>query len=128
MSNSLRRVSIIDKAPTVSFVQTSFNSWDTPNQSSLTFKNRSDDINEILNNTRDFEMFKKFLDQHNALNDLYCYMDIEAYSRLDIKDNEQIESHARMLKKKYLNKKYFFAKKGPIDEETQNIVRSFFLK
>ena len=27
-----------------------------------------------------------------------------------------------MLKKKYLNKKYFFAKKGPIDEETQNIV------
>lgn len=44
------------------------------------FKNRSDDINEILNNTRDFEMFKNFLDQQNALNDLFCWMDIEAYS------------------------------------------------
>ena len=76
-STALRRVSINDKAPTVSFVQTSFNMWDTANQSSLTFKNRSDDINEILNNTRDFEMFKKFLDQQNALNDLFCWMDIE---------------------------------------------------
>ena len=39
-----------------------------------------------------------------------------------MKENEKIEAHAKMLKMRYLNKKYFFAKKGPIDEETQNIV------
>jgi len=32
-----------------------------------------------------------------------------------------------MLKAKYLNKKYFFNKNGPIDEETQNIVYEFHL-
>ena len=69
-----------DKAPTVSFVQTSFNTWDAANQSSLSFKKQTDDINEVLNNTREFEMFKKFLEHHNGLNDLLCWMDIEAYS------------------------------------------------
>ena len=64
----------------VSFAQMSYNTWDMTNQSSLQFRNRSDDINEILNNTRDFEMFKKFLESQNALNDLLCWMDIEAYS------------------------------------------------
>ena len=37
-----------------------------------------------------------------------------------------------MLKAKYLNKKYFFNKNGPIDEENQNIViislKATFLK
>jgi hypothetical protein len=35
-----------------------------------------------------------------------------------------IDEKARMLRRKYLNKKYFFSKNGPIDEETQNMVYS----
>jgi hypothetical protein len=36
--------------------------------------------------------------------------------------NENKENHAKMLRKRYLNKKYFFADKGPIDVEVQNEV------
>ena len=43
---------------------------------------------------------------------------------MDPLDDDQIEAHAKMLKTKYLNKKYFFNKNGPIDEETQNIVKT----
>jgi len=52
------------------------NNWDSQSTISL---NRMLDLNEIMNNTRDFEMFKKFLESNNALNDLLCLLDIEAY-------------------------------------------------
>jgi hypothetical protein len=52
------------------------NNWDAQSSISL---NRMLDLNEIMNNTRDFEMFKKFLESNNALNDLLCLLDIEAY-------------------------------------------------
>lgn len=84
------------------------------------------DLNVLINNTRDFEMFKKFLDSKQALNDILCWLDIEAYTRIDPGEYEQIEEHARMLKKLYLNKKYIFSKNGPIDSEAQNIVYCFF--
>lgn len=29
-----------------------------------------------------------------------------------------------MLKRKYINKKYFFSQTGPVDQYTQNIVRA----
>lgn len=44
------------------------------------------------------------------------------FSQIDEEDIERIEEHAKMLKRKYLNKKYFFSQTGPIDHETQNIV------
>lgn len=77
----------------------------------------------MTKNTREFEMFKKFLESQGFTNDLTCWMDIEAYMRLDPNDRAGIESHARMLKKRYFNKKYFFAKNGgPIDAESQNLI------
>ncbi len=60
------------------FGQNSMNTWE--NQSSMSLKNKTFDINELINNTRDLEMFKKFLENQMALNDLLCWMDIEAYS------------------------------------------------
>jgi hypothetical protein len=60
----------------------------------------------------------------------YTYFEfrfISQISQLDPLEDEQIEIHAKMLKAKYLNKKYFFNKNGPIDEETQNIVYEFHL-
>lgn len=84
---------------------------------------RAFDLNELINNSRDFEMFKKFLESHGAINDLLCWMDIEAYMRTDPNDYKTIEDQARGLKKKYLNKKYLFSnQKSPIDSETQNMV------
>lgn len=68
-------------------------------------------------------MFKQFLDSNQSLDDILCWMDMEAYTRLDPSDEHKIEDQARMLRKNYLNKKYFFSKNGPIDTETQNIVR-----
>jgi hypothetical protein len=79
----------------------------------------------ITKNTREFEMFKKFLESQTSINDLLCWMDIEAYTRLDPNDRAKIEDHARMLKKRYFNKKYFFARDGPIDADTQNLVIYF---
>ena len=60
------------------FGQNSSATWE--NQSSLSLKNKTFDLNELINNTRDLEMFKKFLENQNAINDLLCWMDIEAYS------------------------------------------------
>lgn len=81
------------------------------------------DLNELVGNNREFEMFKRFLESHGALNDILCWMDIEAYLRADPNDYNGIEDQARALKRNYLNKKYLFSpKKSPIDAETQNIV------
>jgi hypothetical protein len=38
------------------------------------------DITELISNTRDYEMFRRFLESHNSINDLDCWMDIEAFS------------------------------------------------
>jgi hypothetical protein len=43
--------------------------------------------------------------------------------QIDPEDLEKIEEDAKILKKKYLNKKYFFSQTGPADHETQNNVR-----
>lgn len=81
------------------------------------------DLNELINNARDLEQFKCFLEHHGALTDLLCWMDIEAYLRLDANDYARIEDAARALKRHYLNKKYLFSStKSPIDANTQNIV------
>ena len=76
----------------------------------------------ITKNMREFEMFKKFMESQGSLTDLLCWMDIEAYIRIDANDKAKIEEHACMLKKRYFNKKYFFARDGPIDPEAQNLV------
>lgn len=80
------------------------------------------DLNDLINHSRELEMFKEFLDSQNALNDLYCWMDIEAYTRLHPNELKLIEEQARMLKRKYLNKKYLFSANSPIDADTQNLV------
>jgi hypothetical protein len=38
------------------------------------------DVAELISNTRDYEMFRRFLESHNSINDLDCWMDIEAFS------------------------------------------------
>lgn len=80
------------------------------------------DLGDLISNSKDYEMFRKFLDTQNALNDLDCWIDIEAFSQIEATDQEAIDNAARLLRKKYLNKKYLFSKNGPIDEETQNII------
>lgn len=84
---------------------------------------RTFDLNELIGNHRELEMFKRFMESKEALNDLLCWMDIEAYLRADPNDYKGIEDQARALKRNYLNKKYLFSpKNSPIDAETQNIV------
>ena len=40
---------------------------------------RSMDLKDLFNDSRDLEMFKKFLMSHNALNDILFWMDVEEY-------------------------------------------------
>jgi hypothetical protein len=97
--------------------------FDSARSSQLTSKPKNFDLNELMNNSRELEMFKQFLESQQALNDLLCWMDIEAYTRIDPNDVKLIEEHARMLKRKYLNKKYLFSNNSPIDAEAQNLVK-----
>ena len=76
MAHQSRQMSFSDQFsihnPTSSFVNSSAN-----------FSARSlglMDIAELISSTKDFEMFKKFLDSQNSLIDLECWMDIEAFS------------------------------------------------
>ncbi|RNA26889.1 regulator of G- signaling 22 [Brachionus plicatilis] len=94
----------------------------TDQDGNTTSRSQFFDLNELITNTRDFEMFKSFLESKNALTDILCWMDIEAYSRIDPNDHDLIEEQAKKLKKLYLNKKYLFSKNGPIDQETQNLI------
>lgn len=94
----------------------------TDEQGNSNSKSQFFDLNELITNTRDFEMFKSFLESQDALTDILCWIDIEAYSRIDPNDHDLIEEQAKKLKKFYLNKKYLFSKNGPIDSETQNLV------
>lgn len=104
---------------------TFFKDWMSGEVDHQSSKSSFFDLNELMNNTRDFEMFKSFLESNNALNDILCWMDIEAYSRIDPFEEEKIEEQARRLKRLYLNKKYLFSKNGPIDDDTQNLVIYF---
>ena len=36
-------------------------------------------LSDILSDTRDLDMFKRFLLSHNSLDDLLCWMDIQEY-------------------------------------------------
>ncbi len=44
------------------------------------------------------------------------------FRQINPEDIQRIEEHAIMLKRKYINKKYFFSQTGPVDQYTQNIV------
>ncbi|CAF0779308.1 unnamed protein product [Brachionus calyciflorus] len=118
ISNISQKKSFLDQ----SLSQVNQDRWFIGEMGSQSSRSQFFDLNELITDTRDFEMFKSFLESNGALNDIQCWIDIEAYTRIDPNEQQKIEEQARRLKKLYLNKKYLFSKNGPIDSETQNLI------
>lgn len=63
-----------------------------------------------------------FLNENLAAMDLMCWMDIEAFRGISIRDKHIRDIKARQLRSKYLNKKYFFGPDSPANKEAQRQV------
>uniref|UniRef100_H0UXV6 Regulator of G-protein signaling 22 n=1 Tax=Cavia porcellus TaxID=10141 RepID=H0UXV6_CAVPO len=77
-------------------------------------------FNDLLNNKLEFEHFRQFLGVHSSSMDLMCWIDIEQFRRINYKDQNQREAKSIYIKKKYLNKKYFFGPNSPASLYQQN--------
>lgn len=62
-----------------------------------------------------------FLNEAYAAEDLMCWMDIEAYRGISAKEDSMREYKARQLRKKYLNKQYYFGPNSPASKEAQRL-------
>jgi hypothetical protein len=49
------------------------------NESSYNIKKSQYNLNDVLNNSNEFEMFKLFMQSNNSFFDLQCFLDIESY-------------------------------------------------
>ncbi|XP_058031708.1 regulator of G-protein signaling 22 [Ahaetulla prasina] len=79
-------------------------------------------IMKLLNNRTDLEQFRIFLEKQSASADLLCWIDIEQFRRMLHKNKVQREEKSKDIKKKYLNKKYFFGPDSPATKEEQEQV------
>ncbi|KAF7462648.1 hypothetical protein GHT09_011806 [Marmota monax] len=77
-------------------------------------------FNDLLNNKLEFEHFRQFLEAHSSSMDLMCWIDIEQFRRITYSDLNQREAKSVYIKKKYLNKKYFFGPNSPATPYQQN--------
>ncbi|XP_077872994.1 regulator of G-protein signaling 22 [Ictidomys tridecemlineatus] len=77
-------------------------------------------FNDLLNNKLEFEHFRQFLEAHSSSMDLMCWIDIEQFRRITYSDLNQRETKSVYIKKKYLNKKYFFGPNSPATPYQQN--------
>uniref|UniRef100_A0A670Z8X7 Regulator of G protein signaling 22 n=1 Tax=Pseudonaja textilis TaxID=8673 RepID=A0A670Z8X7_PSETE len=83
---------------------------------------KSYSIMKLVNNRLDFEQFRIFLEQQSASADLLCWIDIEQFRRMLHKNKVQRDEKSKDIKKKYLNKKYFFGPDSPATKEEQEQV------
>ncbi|XP_025021924.1 regulator of G-protein signaling 22 [Python bivittatus] len=80
---------------------------------------KSYDITKLLSNRLDLEQFRIFLEEQSASTDLMCWIDIEQFRRMLHKNKVQRDEKSKDIKKKYLNKKYFFGPDSPATKEEQ---------
>uniref|UniRef100_A0A8D0GFZ0 Regulator of G protein signaling 22 n=1 Tax=Sphenodon punctatus TaxID=8508 RepID=A0A8D0GFZ0_SPHPU len=76
-------------------------------------------LNDLVRNRMELEQFRLFLEEHFASMDLMCWIDIEHFRRMLHKDKDRREEKSKDIKKKYLNKKYFFGPSSPATREQQ---------
>lgn len=72
-----------------------------------------------LNNHQSF--LKVFLNKQSAAMDLMCWMEIEAFRAIPSTYQSMRKLKARQLRKKYLNKNYFFGHNSPANKEAQRV-------
>ncbi|XP_025040108.1 regulator of G-protein signaling 22 isoform X2 [Pelodiscus sinensis] len=77
-------------------------------------------LHDLLRNGLELEQFRLFLEEHSAVMDLTCWIDIEQFRRMLHKEKEKREEKSKDIKNKYLNKKYFFGPNSPATKEQQD--------
>uniref|UniRef100_A0A674HZ87 Regulator of G protein signaling 22 n=1 Tax=Terrapene triunguis TaxID=2587831 RepID=A0A674HZ87_9SAUR len=81
-------------------------------------------LHDLIRNGLELEQFRLFLEEHSAVMDLMCWIDIEQFRRMLHKEKEKREEKSKDIKNKYLNKKYFFGPNSPATKEQQDQVSS----
>ncbi|NXP55519.1 RGS22 protein, partial [Heliornis fulica] len=76
-------------------------------------------LSDLIQDKEKLEQFKTFLNEHSAGMDLMCWLDIEQFRKMLHKDKEKRKEKSKDIKKKYLNKKYFFGPNSPATREQQ---------
>ncbi|XP_074841537.1 regulator of G-protein signaling 22 [Carettochelys insculpta] len=77
-------------------------------------------LRDLICNRLELEQFRLFLEEHSAVMDLMCWIDIEQLRRMLHKEKEKREEKSKDIKNKYLNKKYFFGPNSPATKEQQD--------
>uniref|UniRef100_A0A8C3FL64 Regulator of G protein signaling 22 n=1 Tax=Chrysemys picta bellii TaxID=8478 RepID=A0A8C3FL64_CHRPI len=77
-------------------------------------------LHDLIRNGLELEQFRLFLEEHSAVMDLMCWIDIEQFRRMLHKEKEKREEKSKDIKNKYLNKKYFFGPNSPATKEQQD--------
>ncbi|XP_050796549.1 regulator of G-protein signaling 22 isoform X6 [Gopherus flavomarginatus] len=77
-------------------------------------------LHDLIHNGLELEQFRLFLEEHSAVMDLMCWLDIEQFRRMLHKEKEKREEKSKAIKNKYLNKKYFFGPNSPATKEQQD--------
>uniref|UniRef100_A0A663N3K1 Regulator of G protein signaling 22 n=1 Tax=Athene cunicularia TaxID=194338 RepID=A0A663N3K1_ATHCN len=76
-------------------------------------------LSDLIHDKKNLEQFWAFLNEHSAGMDLLCWLDIEQFRKMVHKDKEKREEKSKDIKKKYLNKNYFFGPNSPATREQQ---------
>ncbi|XP_064883138.1 regulator of G-protein signaling 22 [Oncorhynchus nerka] len=79
-------------------------------------------LGSLLGHRTELQHFTSFLQDHTASIHLACWQDIENYRRIPHKDKAQREDKSRLIKDKYLNRKYFFGPDSPATRQQQEEV------
>ncbi|XP_041707648.2 regulator of G-protein signaling 22-like [Coregonus clupeaformis] len=83
-------------------------------------------LGSLLGHRMELQHFTSFLQDHNASIHLACWLDIEHYRRIPHKDKAQREDESRLIKDKYLNRKYLFGPDSPATrhQQDESIIRN----
>ncbi|XP_036793911.1 regulator of G-protein signaling 22 isoform X1 [Oncorhynchus mykiss] len=79
-------------------------------------------LGSLLGHRTELQHFTYFLQDNTASIHLACWQDIENYRRIPHKDKAQREDKSRLIKDKYLNRKYFFGPDSPATRQQQEEV------
>ncbi|XP_052363484.1 regulator of G-protein signaling 22-like isoform X23 [Oncorhynchus keta] len=79
-------------------------------------------LGSLLGHRTELQHFTSFLQDNTASIHLACWQDIENYRRIPHKDKAQREDKSRLIKDKYLNRKYFFGPDSPATRQQQEEV------
>ena len=77
-------------------------------------------LRKLIRNRIEVEHFREFLAENYASMDLLCWMDVEAFQRIN--DNKKRDEKAKEFKNKYMNRKYFFGNNSPAGKAQQDAV------